>query len=263
MAQNPRNRSKAPQKRRTQGKPQGSSGGSGDNSVWIWGSHAALAALNNPQREILDLYLTRNSAAEGFAAFAERAQIVDPKALNALLPDGAVHQGVAIRTKHTAGVSLEDLISPAEGLIVMLDGVTDPRNAGAIYRSAAAFGAKGIIMQDRKAPPLSGGLAKTAVGAAESVPTARVVNLARTLNELTKRGWRAIGLAGEAEMTLSDAMRGGDATVLVLGAEEKGLRPSVAEACDAVARIPMSDKIESLNVSVAASVALYEWARGQ
>lgn len=255
MAQNPRNRSKAPRRQGTQN--------NADNIAWIWGSHAALAALNNPARKILGLYLTRNAATEGFSAFADRAEIVDPKALNAMLPDGAVHQGVALKTKQPDGVSLEDLISPAQGLIVMLDGVTDPRNAGAIYRSAAAFGARGIIMQDRKAPPLSGGLAKTAVGAAETVPTARVVNLSRALNELTKRGWRAVGLAGEAEIALSEAVSGEDAVVLVMGAEEKGLRPSVAEACDSLARIPISDKVESLNVSVAAAVALYEWARGR
>lgn len=254
MEKKTRNRARRSENRR---------GGAGDDSAWIWGVHAALAALENPQRQVLEIHLTRNAAAGEFAAYAERAEIIDPKALTALLPPGAVHQGVALKAKQPESVSIEDLIAPAEGLLVMLDGVTDPRNAGAIYRSAAAFGAKGIIMQDRKAPPLSGGLAKTAVGAAEMVPTARVVNLSRALGEFTKRGWRAIGLAGEAEATLSESFAGEEAVILVLGAEDKGLRPSVAEACDLVARIPMSGAVESLNVSTAASVAIYEWARSR
>jgi len=254
MAQNRRNRPAAPRGKR--GQP-------GEDAVWIWGAHAVRAALDNPRREISAVYLTRNAATGAFADVAATARIVTPNQLSARLPDGAVHQGAALEARPLKDATLEDLVKPAEGVLLLLDGVTDPRNAGAIYRTAAAFGARGVILQDRKAPPLSGGLAKTAVGAAETVPTARVVNLSRALGELRKRGWRAIGLAGEADITLPEAIDGESALVLALGAEEKGLRPSVAEACDALARIPIAAGVESLNVSVAAAVALYEWRRAQ
>ena len=123
-------------------------------------------------------------------------------------------------------------------------------------RSAAAFGAVGIVTQDRHSPPESGALAKAASGALERVPWARVVNLARALDEIGEAGFWRVGLAGEAEMELKDAL-GPARVALVLGAEGPGLRPNTREHCDAVARLPISAAIESLNVSNAAAVALY------
>jgi 23S rRNA (guanosine2251-2'-O)-methyltransferase len=139
----------------------------------------------------------------------------------------------------------------------MLDQITDPQNIGAIFRSAAAFGARGVILQDRHAPALTGVLAKTAVGAVDKIPHARVVNLSRALEELADLGWRAVGLAGEAEDTLDEVL---DArpTVLVLGSEGEGVRRLVAEHCDVMGKIAMPGGFESLNVSAAAAVALYE-----
>jgi 23S rRNA (guanosine2251-2'-O)-methyltransferase len=142
----------------------------------------------------------------------------------------------------------------------MLDQLTDPQNVGAIFRSAAAFGARGVILQDRHAPALTGALAKAAAGAIEAIPHARVVNLSRALEQLSEGGWRVVGLDGSATETLEQAL---DArpTVLVLGSEGEGLRRMVAEHCDVLARIPMPGGFESLNVSNAAAVALYEAAR--
>jgi 23S rRNA (guanosine2251-2'-O)-methyltransferase len=157
-------------------------------------------------------------------------------------------------------VELAALAEPASGVLLMLDQVTDPQNVGAIFRSAAAFGATGLILQERHAPPLTGALAKAAAGAIEQVPHARAVNLSRALEQLTDAGWRAVGLAGEAEASL-EAVLDGRPTVLVMGSEGEGLRRLVAEHCDALARIAMPGGFESLNVSAAAAVALYEATR--
>ncbi|NQE60313.1 23S rRNA (guanosine(2251)-2'-O)-methyltransferase [Caulobacter sp. RHG1] len=173
------------------------------------------------------------------------------------LPQGAVHQGLALKIDEPESLSISEMGAPAEGLLVMLDQITDPQNIGAIFRSAAAFGAKGVILQDRHAPVLSGVLAKTAVGAVDKVAHARVVNLSRALEELSELGWRAVALAGEAEQNL-DAVLDSQPTVLVLGSEGEGVRRLVAEHCDALGKIPMPGGFESLNVSAAAAVALYE-----
>lgn len=231
-----------------------------DGAAWIWGTHAAQAALNNPKRRILEIVATSNMA-HALNIVHPKLKCMEPREIEARLPPGAVHQGVALRAEPLPRVRLEELAKPAGGALLVLDQVTDPRNAGAILRSAAAFGARGVVMQDRKAPPLSGGLAKSAVGAAETIPAAVVVNLSKAVTELNERGWRTIALAGDADMTLEDAVAGADAVVFVLGAEDKGVRPGVREACAMAARIPITEGAESLNVSTAAAIALYEWSR--
>lgn len=228
---------------------------------WIWGAHAAAAVLANPAREIFEIHATRNAARD---LPQDRGPLHDiaPKALSDMLPDGAVHQGVAVRCGPPPTTALDDLAA-RPGPLVVLDQVTDPQNVGAIIRTAAAFFAAGIVLQERKAPPLMGACAKAAVGATEVLPHARVVNVARALEALTARGRRCVGLAGEAEATLDEALADPPEAglVLVLGSEEKGLRPGVSDACFALARIPLAAGMESLNVSVAAAVALYASAR--
>jgi 23S rRNA (guanosine2251-2'-O)-methyltransferase len=227
---------------------------------WIWGVHASLAALANPARTIERVVATRNAAAKLPPGID--AHILDPAAIDGMLPPGAVHQGLAVRASPLEPVSLEAACAPADGRpVLLLDGVTDPQNVGAAFRSAAAFGARAVILQDRKSPPLTGALAKAAAGAIELVPLVRVINLSRSIEDLRAFGYSTIALEGEAELLIEDAVKDPRPALIVLGAEGKGLREGVAEACEFRARIPIADVMESLNVSVAAAIALYA-ARG-
>ena len=187
-------------------------------------------------------------------------ETLEPAMIGRELPPGASHQGVALKTPVLESLTVDDLGEPAEGLLVMLDQLTDPQNIGAIFRSAAAFGARGIILQDRHAPPLSGTLAKAAAGAVDVLPHVRVTNLSRALEQLADLGWRAVGLDGAAPMALAEVLDERP-TVLVMGSEGDGLRRLVSEHCDALGRIPMPGGFESLNVSAAAAIALYEASR--
>ncbi|HRE45172.1 MAG TPA: RNA methyltransferase [Terricaulis sp.] len=228
----------------------------------MWGVHAVLAALANPARRIERVVATRNAALrlpEGI-----EAQILDPDAIDGMLPPGAVHQGLAVRAFPLEPLSLEAACTPTDGRsVIILDGVTDPQNVGAVFRSAAAFGARAVIMQDRKSPPLTGVLAKASTGAVEIVPHVRVSNIGRTIETLRSYGYLTVALEGETELSIGDALAGHRPAALVLGAEGKGLRPGVAEACEKRARIPIAPAMESLNVSNAAAIALYEAARAK
>lgn len=239
-----------------------SKGGS-DDKDWIWGIHAVEAALANPSRPAPKRLLATPDRAKRLAPNIAKLpclQIMEGADIARQLPQGAAHQGLALKIDEPEPLSIAELGTPAQGVIVMLDQITDPQNVGAIFRSAAAFGVRGAILQDRHAPTLSGVLAKTAVGAIDKVPYSRVVNLSRALEELADMGWRAIGLAGEAEETL-DVVLDGTPTVLVLGSEGEGVRRLVAEHCDAMGKIAMPGGFESLNVSAAAAIALYEASR--
>jgi 23S rRNA (guanosine2251-2'-O)-methyltransferase len=226
---------------------------------WLWGTHAVEAALANPARSPERLYLTeeRAKAFGGRIKSLPTHEIADNNRLAQLLPQGAVHQGLALKVPPLEPADIADFIAEPGAVLLMLDQVTDPQNVGAILRSAAAFGAAGLILQDRHAPLFTGSLAKAAAGAVERVPTARVVNLSRALEELSEAGWRTVGLDGEADASLAEALDGAP-VVIVLGSEGEGLRRLVAEHCDTLAKIPMPGGFESLNVSAAAAVALYE-----
>lgn len=230
-----------------------------DRGDWVWGWHAVDAALDNPEREAPERLLVTPDRARALAGRVENAsmlEVAEPAMIAQALPPGAVHQGVALRIPALEPTALDTLADPPRGFLVMLDQITDPQNVGAIFRSAAAFGARGVILQERHAPALAGALAKAAAGAIDKLPHAREVNLSRTLERLDALGWRAVGLDGAAPDDL-EAVLDRRPTVLVLGAEGEGLRRLVAEHCDALARIPMPGGFESLNVSAAAAVALY------
>ena len=246
-------------------------GGSG----WIYGSHACLAALSNSRRTIHELLLTESAAARlDLPKGGVVPQIVDPHHIDRKLPKGTVHQGIALKAAPLEWPALEVLAeaAPDDGLILVLDQITDPHNVGAMLRLSSAFGVSALVMQTRKAPPLAGALAKVAVGCLETVPVCLETNIANTLQNLQRIGWTVTGLAGETELELSDALHPGTKQVIVMGAEGPGLRERVRKTCDQLARIPMSSRgsdnkvgageAESLNVATAAGIALYEARRG-
>jgi len=261
-AQGSRNDAQKPQKQQSFQKTKVNDDG------WLWGLHAVEAALKNLSRPgPLKLFLSEDRAESIDPKLLKRSEVrvsvLPAQEIGRLLPQGAVHQGLALHGPVPEGDSLDTLMD-GDGVLLMLDQVTDPQNIGAIFRSAAAFGVRGLIMQDRHSPPIQGVLAKTAAGAADMVPFARLTNLSRGLETLADNGWVSVGLAGEAELNLHDLLAQQDwggswkKLVLVLGSEGEGLRRLVAEHCDHLAKIPMPGGFESLNVSHAASISLYE-----
>lgn len=235
------------------------SGKASAGQVRLWGRHSVEAALKNPDRQHRKLWATREGIAslDGELPADFPVEYADVADLARLVAKDAPHQGLVLECAALEDVFLDEVaLGEADRPIVVLDQVTDPHNVGAILRSAAAFNAAAIVTQDRHAPPEGGVLAKAASGALESVPWVRVVNLARALEELAEAGYWRIGLAGEAEAVLADTMPTGPLAI-VLGAEGEGLRHNIAAHCDALAKLPISSAIESLNVSNAAAIALY------
>lgn len=231
---------------------------------WVWGLHAVSAALANAKRRVRRLVLAE-AALDAHAGLRRllsdrkvQAETVQPSAFETLLGPGAVHQGIALLTDAPEPVELSDAIAnaPSPRRVVVLDQVSDPHNVGAILRSAAAFGACALIMQDRHSPPLTGTLMKAASGATEFVPIVRVVNVSRTLDEMAEEGFLRVGLAEEGSTPLAMIDRTRD-LALVLGAEGPGLRRLTREHCDVLAALPTRAQMPSLNVSNAAAVALF------
>ncbi len=240
---------------------------------WIYGRHAVLAALHNPQRHVLRICATRETAARlqddlrdsGVAAATTAdLEIVAREEITRRLPSGAVHQGVLAAVAPLPEVFLGDLIAAAgeQATLVVLDQVTDPHNAGAILRSAEAFGALGIVTTDRHTPEETGTLAKAASGALERIPLVRVTNLARALRELKDNDFWILGLSERGTVDLGQtAARPGGKIAIVLGAEGEGLRRLTEEHCDVLVRLAMQGAMPSLNVSNAAAIVLYELSR--
>jgi 23S rRNA (guanosine2251-2'-O)-methyltransferase len=228
-----------------------------ENRPRFWGRHAVAAALANPARTIVRIWATREAAAGLDLGASIPVTYADVADLGRMVPRDTPHQGIVAEVERLEDILLADLLDAAADRrpLIVLDQVTDPHNVGAILRSAAAFGALGLVTQDRHAPPESGALAKAASGALETMPWVRVVNLARALEEMAEAGFWRIGLTGEAETTLAEAL-GPRRVALVLGAEGEGLRQNTEAHCDALARLPITG-IESLNVSNAAAIALY------
>ncbi len=222
----------------------------------IYGFHAVSAALNAPRRELIRLYATDAAAerlAKEIAARGVETKIVAAEEIAARTPRDAVHQGVLLEARPLASIDISEL--PANGLVVALDQITDPHNVGAILRTAAAFAVDALLTTERHSPEFTGALAKSASGGLEHVPICSVVNLARALDELGDLGYLRVGLDSEAPVVLSEAPLTYP-LVLVLGAEDKGLRRLTRERCDILARLELPGAIKSLNVSNACAIAL-------
>jgi 23S rRNA (guanosine2251-2'-O)-methyltransferase len=232
-----------------------------DGIVRLFGVHSVEAALRNPARVLLRLQATENAAhrlADAIAARGLSPEPVTPRDLDRLLGPDTVHQGLLLEAEPLPEPDLTDLAEAAAdgGPLILLDQVTDPHNAGAILRSAAAFGASGVVTTRRHSPPLNGTLAKSASGALELVRIAQVQNLARAMQELRDAGVTILGLDGTATAALEHEPFTGPVAI-VLGAEGKGLRQLTAESCDRLVKITTADDLRSLNVSNAAAVALH------
>jgi 23S rRNA (guanosine2251-2'-O)-methyltransferase len=237
----------------------------------IYGLHAVSAALDRAPERVLELWISQGRDAPRIGELkvrAERAgvhvQAVTAEALTKIVGDVA-HQGAVASMRPSKGWDEHDLATsldklPGEALLLVLDGVTDPHNLGACLRSAEAAGAHAVVIPKDRAAPLDATARKVAAGAAEFIPVASVTNLARTLDSLKERGIWIVGTDGEARDSLYsvDLKR---PVALVLGAEGSGMRRLTKEKCDFLARIPMAGRMQSLNVSVAAGIALFEVLR--
>ncbi|CUH66782.1 23S rRNA (guanosine-2'-O-)-methyltransferase RlmB [Thalassovita gelatinovora] len=238
---------------------------SASETVWLFGLHAVRDALMNPAREKLRLMVTKNAhdkLAEAIEVAGIEPEIVDPRKFLPPIDPQSVHQGAALEVKPLDWGRLNQVCAGQPGLVprlVLLDRVTDPHNVGAILRSAEVFGASAVIGPRHHSAPETGALAKTASGALERQPYLRVKNLAEAMEELRSMGYLILGLDGEAETVIEDAVEGhrDQPIALVLGAEGPGLRQKTKETCDKLVRIDFARNFGSLNVSNAAAVALY------
>src|SRR6202795_2466837 len=250
---------KAPDRGRESGRgpPRRDRDANPDGPVILYGWHTVTAALNNPQRRIRKLLLTENAArrlADDNIDTRVTPEIVRPQLIDQRLGPDAVHQGLLAEADPLPSPDIETL--EQEGMVLVLDQITDPHNVGAIMRSAAAFAVKAIVTTARPSPEATGVLAKAASGALELVPLVTVQNLARALTQLNERGFMTVGLDSEGSEDLGAVVLR-QPLALVLGAEGKGLRQLTRETCSVVARLDMPGEIKSLNVSNAAVLALY------
>lgn len=236
------------------------------DGIWLYGHHAVAAALDNPLRPCRRLLATGPALAR-LGRLAERPGLLvermGPAELAAVLPPDVVHQGCALRVGPLPARTLDSLLAGLgpEALVLVLDQIQDPRNLGAILRSAAALEVAGVILPERRSAPLGAACAKAASGALDMVPIVEVANLVQAIEALKRAGFWVVGLDARAEPPL-ESLPHRPRRALVLGSEEKGLRRLVAEHCDQMARLAIAPRVESLNVSVAAGIALYLLARG-
>jgi len=239
------------------GAPRGERPRRDGDTVILYGWHPVTLALTNPKRRIRKLLATENAArrlAEENITPKIAPEIVRPDAIANQLPADAVHQGLLAEADPLPAPDISTLTT--DGIVLVLDQITDPHNVGAILRSAAAFGVQAIVTTQRHSPEATGVLAKSASGALEYVPFVTVQNLARAMNEMKDHGFHVVGLDSAGTENLADVELRGP-LALVLGAEGKGLRQLTRETCHVVARLDMPGAIKSLNVSNAAALALY------
>lgn len=237
------------------------------SSILLYGRHPVVAAINNPKRQINTIYVTQDNFSEikSLCVTAKRnttlIKTVDRKEIEKLLPSGSVHQGLVANVKELDGCTLDDICDMAQQFdschVLILDQVTDPQNIGAIIRSCVAFDTLALIVQDKNSPAESGTIAKASAGMIEHLPIIRVTNLSRAAETLKKAGFWVIGMDGYAKTSIEQINKNGK-TAIIMGSEGKGMRRLVEETCDDTVRLPISPKVESLNVATAAAITLYE-----
>ncbi|MCC8376836.1 MAG: 23S rRNA (guanosine(2251)-2'-O)-methyltransferase RlmB [Rickettsia endosymbiont of Graphium doson] len=227
------------------------------NYYYVYGKHPVFSALNNPKRQIEDILCTQMIFdANKKLINSKPYKIVNNDVLSKLL-ENQTHQGIAAKVKPIFSYNIEDInIKNPKCKIAILDQITDPQNIGAIIRSAAAFNMDAIILPLDNSPNENGTIAKAACGTLELIKIIKVTNLNSCINYLKKHGFWVIGLTGEADDYFTDKLIS-DKIALVFGSEDKGMRRLVQENCDHLAKIPISNKVESLNVSNAASIIFH------
>lgn len=233
----------------------------------IFGKHSVIAALNNPKRKIINLYATKESWSEISPQIKNlkcELNFLNKNEFDRLVPAGSVHQNLILQVEALKQPLIEDIIIQDElrdySLIIVLDQVSDPHNIGAILRSCAAFSASAVILPDHNSPKENNTIAKCSAGAIEHIPLISVTNISQTIKTLKESGYWVVGLDGNTDKTLNNQLFSSK-MVIILGSEEKGMRKLTKENCDFIAKIPMSSKVESLNVSNAATIALYEYSK--
>ncbi|MBU6449948.1 MAG: RNA methyltransferase [Rhodospirillales bacterium] len=234
-------------------------------AVWLYGTHAVAAALRNPARLLRRLVITEEAqaslAAECPLPWPIHPEITPREKIDQILGarpgSGIVHQGIALLADQLSAPGLLDALK-RPGPVLVLDQIFDPRNVGALMRTAQAFGACAIIAQDRNAPEETGALAKAASGALETIPLLRITNISRALIVLKSANVWVVGLDGQAHSKLRGESFAGRRVALVLGNEGEGMRRLTRETCDEICALAMPGGMESLNVSAAGAVALYE-----
>lgn len=240
---------------------------SSKTNLLLYGRHAILSAIKNKKRKIYKIFCSKDNREELLNTCqknnlsANLIHIVEKKELDKMLPHDAVHQGIVMSCEPLENYSLENICLMAEKQenchVLILDQVTDPQNIGAIIRSCVAFNTLALILQDKNAPLETGAMTKAAAGTIEHLPICRVTNLSRAIQQLKNSGFWVIGMDGYAT-TYIDSIDKSGKIAIVMGSEGKGMRRLVEEACDSTVKLPISPEVESLNVSTAAAITLYE-----
>lgn len=241
------------------------------NTVILYGRHPVFAVIANPERQISKILCTKDNFDE-LKEYCPKHNIstgivntVDRREIDRIVPRDAVHQGFAVYCQELEENSLEDICILADEQenchVLVLDQVTDPQNIGAIIRSCVAFNTLALIMQDKNAPGETGAMSKASAGMIEHLPICRVTNLSRAIQQLKTAGFWTVGMDGYAKNNIDQIEKSGKIAI-IMGNEGKGMRRLVEESCDITVKLPISEKVESLNVSTAAAIALYEISKG-
>lgn len=235
--------------------------------LFIFGKHPVVVALNNPKRRCKNLYITKSvwqDLEKDFPNLKIPVHVVSSNEIEMMLPIGSNHQNILLEAYPLEKIYLEDVIAQvsnkSRSCLVILDQITDPHNIGAIIRSAAAFSVDAVILPENNSPKENNTIIKCAAGACETVPMVNVTNIASCIKELKNHGYWVIGLDGNSKLELSNKIFS-DKIVIIMGSEDTGMRKLTKSNCDYLVKIPISASLESLNVSNAAAITLYEFSK--